>query len=189
MTFRQLEENINKWTLELEDLEKVFINQATQVNAWDQLLIKNGEKIISLHENVAAVRLDQQRLEHELDFVAAQQSELEEILKPLEASLTNTGPIDSERERVYALAENLDGQLARMGDDLKEIISHLNTSARSQDSKDPVYQIGKILNAHMDSLQWIDSNAQGVERKLQEVARLADIHRRDSERLQRSMLE
>ena len=107
MTFRQLEENINKWTLELEDLEKVFINQATQVNAWDQLLIKNGEKIISLHENVAAVRLDQQRLEHELDFVAAQQSELEEILKPLEASLSNAGPIDSERERVYAVSSRL----------------------------------------------------------------------------------
>ena len=31
-----------------------------------------------------------------------------------------------------------------MGDDLKEIISHLNTSAKSQDSKDPVYQIGKV---------------------------------------------
>ena len=42
------------------------------------------------------------------------------------------------------LAENLDGQLARMGDDLKEIISHLNTSTKTQDSKDPVYQIGKV---------------------------------------------
>ena len=31
-----------------------------------------------------------------------------------------------------------------MGEDLKEIISHLNTSAKSQDSKDPVYQIGKV---------------------------------------------
>ena len=54
-----------------------------------------------------------------------------------------------------------------MGEDLKEIISHLNTSVSSQDSKDPVYQIGKVLNAHMDSLQWIDSHAQGVERKLE----------------------
>ena len=90
---------------------------------------------------------------------------------------------------------------------MKEIISHLNTSTKTQDSKDPVYQIGKvgrphalseiellsiflqILNAHMDSLQWIDSNAQGVERKLTEVSRLAELHRRDSERLQRSMLE
>ena len=70
--FRQLEENINKWSLELEDMEKVFLNQATMVNAWDQMLIKNGAKIVSLNESVAAVRADQQRLEHELDFVASQ---------------------------------------------------------------------------------------------------------------------
>ena len=104
MTFRQLEENINKWTLELEDLEQVFINQATQVNAWDQLLIKNGDKIITLNEKVDTVRLDQQRLEHELDFVAGQQSELEEILKPLEASLSNAGHIDTEREKIYSVS-------------------------------------------------------------------------------------
>lgn len=33
----------------------------------------------------------------------------------------------------FQLAENLDGQLARMCEDLKEIISHLNTSAQAQD--------------------------------------------------------
>ena len=53
-------------------MEKVFLNQATMVNAWDQMLIKNGAKIVSLNESVAAVRADQQRLEHELDFVASQ---------------------------------------------------------------------------------------------------------------------
>lgn len=45
ITFAQLEENINKWTLELEEQEKTFINQATQINAWDRLLIANGEKV------------------------------------------------------------------------------------------------------------------------------------------------
>lgn len=190
MTFRQLEENINKWSLELEDMEKVFLNQATMVNAWDQLLIKNGAKIVSLNESVAAVRTDQQRLDHELDFVASQQAELEEALAPLEASLAAQGQtVDTERERTYALAENLDGQLARMCEDLKEIISHLNSTAKAQDSRDPVQQIGKVLNAHMDSLQWIDSSALAVERKLGEVARLAEVQKRDNERLQRSMLE
>ena len=93
-----------------------------------------------------------------------------------------------------------------MGEDLKEIISHLNTSVKSQDSKDPVYQIGKVLNAHMDSLQWIDSHAQSVERNLevrysssregsldfflsQEVSRLAELHRSDGERLKRSIID
>jgi nuclear pore complex protein Nup62 len=45
LNFCQLEESINKWTLELEEQEKVFMNQATQVNAWDRLLIGNGEKV------------------------------------------------------------------------------------------------------------------------------------------------
>ena len=31
-----------------------------------------------------------------------------------------------------------------MCEDLKEIISHLNTSAQAQDSRDPVHQIGKV---------------------------------------------
>jgi nuclear pore complex protein Nup62 len=136
MTFRQLEENINKWSLELEDMEKQFLNQATMVNGWDQMLIKNGGKIVALNESVAAVRADQQRLDHELDFVASQQAELEEALAPLEAALSASGQVgpmschhltlasclqtvDSERERTYALAESLDGQLARMSEDLK----------------------------------------------------------------------
>lgn len=45
LNFCQLEESINKWTLELEEQEKLFMNQATQVNAWDRLLIGNGEKV------------------------------------------------------------------------------------------------------------------------------------------------
>ena len=60
MSYRQLEEAINKWTLELEEQEKVFLNQATQVNAWDRLLMTNGEKIVKLHESVEKVKLDQQ---------------------------------------------------------------------------------------------------------------------------------
>lgn len=45
MNFRQLEEQINKWMLELEEQEKAFLQQATQVNAWDRLLLDNGEKV------------------------------------------------------------------------------------------------------------------------------------------------
>merc|ERR1719319_578729 len=147
------------------------------VNSWDQLLLKNGTKIVSLNESVSAVR-------------AAQQQELEEALGPLEAALQASGQtVDGERERTYALAESLDGQLARMCEDLKEIISHLNSTAKGQDSRDPVHQIGKVLNAHMDSLQWIDSSALAVERRLAEVTRLAEVQKRDNERLQRSMLE
>ena len=34
--------------LELEEQEKAFLQQATQVNAWDRLLLDNGEKVCHL---------------------------------------------------------------------------------------------------------------------------------------------
>jgi len=55
----------------LEEQEKVFVNQATQVNAWDKLLITNGEKIVSLNQEVERVKIEQQQLEHELDYVVS----------------------------------------------------------------------------------------------------------------------
>jgi len=189
MSFRQLEENINKWTLELEDTEKQFLNQASQVNAWDQLLVKNGENILELNDSVKRVRQDQQRLEHELDFVSGQQAELEEALRPLEQAMAGTTTVDTERERTYQLAESLDAQLKRMSEDLKEVISHLNSGNRGVDTQDPIAQISKILNTHMDSLQWIDSNASSIEKQLLQVSRITDIQKRDAERLQRSMAD
>ena len=65
-------------------------------------------------------------MEHELDFIKGQQSELEDALRPLEASLAGAPPPDAERERTYAMAESLDAQLQRMSDDLREVIEHLN---------------------------------------------------------------
>ena len=38
----------------------MFLNQATQVNAWDRMMVNNGEKIVSLNESVEKVKLDQQ---------------------------------------------------------------------------------------------------------------------------------
>ena len=50
MNYKQLEDKINKWMTELEDQERLFLTQATQVNAWDRLLIDNGEKV-GIQEN------------------------------------------------------------------------------------------------------------------------------------------
>lgn len=114
------------------------------MNAWDRMLVENGEKITALHKEMEKVKLDQRRLNQELDFILSQQKELEDLLCPLEESVKEqTGTIymqnaDEERERTYKLAENVDAQLKRMSQDLKEIIEHLNTSSGPADSSDPV---------------------------------------------------
>uniref|UniRef100_F6VNJ6 Nuclear pore glycoprotein p62 n=1 Tax=Ornithorhynchus anatinus TaxID=9258 RepID=F6VNJ6_ORNAN len=188
MTYAQLESLINKWSLELEDQEKHFLHQATQVNAWDRTLIENGEKITSLHREAEKVKLDQKRLDQELDFILSQQKELEDLLTPLEESVKEqSGTIylqhaDEERERTYKLAENIDAQLKRMAQDLKDIIEHLNTSGGPADTSDPLQQICKILNAHMDSLQWIDQNSALLQRKVEEVTKVCESRRKEQER-------
>ena len=48
LTFRQLEESINKWAIDLDEQEKMFLNQAASVAAWDRLLVTNGEKVLLL---------------------------------------------------------------------------------------------------------------------------------------------
>ncbi|XP_073429167.1 uncharacterized protein [Dendrobates tinctorius] len=188
MTYAQLENLINKWSLELEDQEKHFLQQATQVNAWDRTLISNGEKITALHLEMEKVKLDQKRLDQELDFILSQQKELEDLLTPLEESVKEqSGTIylqhaDEEREKTYKLAENIDAQLKRMAQDLKDVIDHLNTTAGPGDTSTPLQQICKILNAHVDSLQWIDQNSALLQRKVEQVAKECEIRRKEQER-------
>ncbi|KAM9499327.1 uncharacterized protein ACWYII_002281 isoform 2-T4 [Salvelinus alpinus] len=188
MSYAQLEGLINKWSLELEDQERHFLQQATQVNAWDRTLVENGEKITSLHREMEKVKLDQRRLDQELDFILSQQKELEDLLSPLEESVKEqSGTIymqnaDEERERTYKLAENVDAQLKRMSQDLKEIIEHLNTSCGPADTSDPLQQICKILNAHMDSLQWIDQNSVLLQRRVEDVSKLCNNRRKEQEK-------
>lgn len=176
------EESINKWTLELEEQEKVFVDQAAKVNAWDKLLISNGEKIVALNQEVEIVKIEQQQLEQELDYVVGQQKELQDCLVPLEKELASLSVSDPEREYTYRLAEDLDTQLKRMSEDLKEIIEHLNQANRTQDSSDPIVQIGKILNAHMNSLQWIDQQTALLNQKIQQIDQMHQNFRQENER-------
>ena len=50
VTYKVLEDYINKWMAELDTQEKDFLNQATQLNALDKLMIDNGEKASSLNK-------------------------------------------------------------------------------------------------------------------------------------------
>ncbi|KAF5303675.1 hypothetical protein FQA39_LY09922 [Lamprigera yunnana] len=183
LTFAQLEDTINKWTSDLEEQAKVFGNQARHLNAWDRLLIGNGEKILAVSNGLERIKHQQQQLDQDLDFVVAQQKELEDCIAPLEKDLQNIVITDVDREQTYTLAENIDTQLKQMSEDLKEIIEHLNESNKVQELSDPVSQIGKILNAHMNSLQWIDRNTSQMSAHLDEIAKMHEVNKKNHEAL------
>lgn len=180
MNFNSLEEQINKWTLELEEQEKVFTNQATQVNAWDSILLKNGEKIVDLNKAVEKVKADQVAMEQELEFITAQQAELEESILPLEQELSKIPQqIDVDRSQTYLMAETLDSQLKQMSEDLKEVIEHLNEANKLADPSCPMVQIGKILNAHFTTLQWIDDKTQSINNRLEELSKMNSLYQKE----------
>ncbi|XP_018327171.1 nuclear pore glycoprotein p62-like isoform X2 [Agrilus planipennis] len=174
LTYNQLEDAINKWTIDLEEQEKLFTNQAKQLNAWDCLLISNGEKVLQLNSNIEKVKQQQEQLDQELDFVLAQQNELESCIIPLEKELQDVPVQDIDRNETYQLAESLDSQLKQMSEDLKEVIEHLNESAKCQEMSDPISQISRILSVHMDSLQWIDRNTAQISEQLDQITKMQE---------------
>ncbi|CAG9860553.1 unnamed protein product [Phyllotreta striolata] len=179
LTFSQLEDSINKWTIDLEEQGKFFINQAKQLNAWDSLLISNGEKILNLNGSIERVKQQQQQLDQELDFVLAQQKELEELITPLEKELLEIPVTDIDRNQMYQFSEIIDSQLKQMSDDLKEIIEHINESNKSEEVSNPLTQISRIMNAHMNSLQWLDRNTAQIVSHLEQINKMQDSNRRN----------
>ncbi|XP_060532108.1 nuclear pore glycoprotein p62 [Cylas formicarius] len=179
LTFAQVEDSINKWTIDLEEQGKFFVNQAKQLNAWDSLLISNGEKILNLNSSIERVKQQQNQLDQELDFVLAQQKELEELLIPLEKELLDVPVTDFDRNQMYQFAEIIDSQLKQISDDLKEIIENINESNKDEEITNPITQISKILNSHMNSLQWIDQNTAQISSLLEEISKIEDSNRRN----------
>lgn len=190
MSYKELEETVEKWLHDLGEQEKAFLSQAVQVNTWDKQLIENGEKVTELNNEVERVKADQQRLDRELDFILSQQEELEELLTPIEAQVKSQQQqqhvqhSDVERERTYNLAENIDAQMKRMMEDLREIIERINNSnvTPNQGTDETMLQIGKILNSHMDSLQWIDQNTNQLQKRVGDVNQIMESRRVEHDR-------
>lgn len=67
------------------------------MNAWDRLLINNGDKVLTLNNSIERVKHQQQQLDQELDFVLAQQKELEDLIVPLEKELQEISVTDLDR--------------------------------------------------------------------------------------------
>ena len=74
--------------------------------------------------------------------------------------------------RRHELAENLNKQLDSTAKTLGNMIQELNAHfGPTAEPDDPVQQIVKILNAHLNSLQWIDQNAGALQNRLHSVAK------------------
>jgi len=160
MTFRQLEDHINLWLNELNILESEFHQQAQTINSWDSLLINNAMKITQINETLEKLKLDHNRIDNQLDFIISQQNEFEQLLEPLEKIKLESDKGDlgtSEREMTYNMMETVYNDLQGIGTDLQSFIRQLNEAKSNQDTRDPLASISKILNSHINALQYLEN--------------------------------
>nr|BAN20593.1 conserved hypothetical protein [Riptortus pedestris] len=181
LTFQQLEELIlNKWTAELYEQEKAFLNQATQINIWDKIINENAEKLTQLHTTMEKVRKQQTKINDDLEVIFNHQKDLESCLVPMEKEdLLSVLKADPNRKNLYSNAKKIDSQIKSMSENLKETIEHINETSRSHDTEDPVIQVGRILNAHMESLRWIDEHTARMQDYFDSLLKIHDDLRRE----------
>lgn len=182
---KTLEEMINEWSGQIDEDINQFTQMAMMVAEWDRKVSSNSEKILDLKEKVDLVEAAQSELNKNLELITAQQSQLSTVLTALEQSVekwsltVDLGPQDAERERGYALADDIDVQLNQMSNKLKEMIDRLNASQERESAKDgdhPAFQILQILDSHLNSLAWIDNTSNEL------AARLSDLQSQSARR-------
>ncbi|KAJ2724816.1 FG-nucleoporin nsp1 [Coemansia sp. Benny D115] len=198
---KTLEEIAQMWTAELTTQTRAFHTQANTVSYWDRALVQQGKRITELYEATMAVEAEQAALDQSLEHMEGQQNALQALLDTYEGRVqdivrkTTTRPAgnkgvamtaDEERDHVYSTAERLNMQLDEITRRLTALvedvngISNANAAAGEGDgqrgSADPFAQIVQILNAHLTSLEWVDSQtthlqerAKNAQRVLQEV--------------------
>lgn len=178
---RTMDEILSRWATDLSKYQKEFKEQASQVAAWDRLLVENGDKIQQLYLNTFDAEKACREVERHLVTVESQQDELEAWLDKYEGEVDAlfskqfgsgeqlAGP-DQERERTYKLAEKITERLDEMGRDLTKMIKEINdvsgTVSKGSKPDDPLSQIVRVLNGHLTQLQWIDTNAAALQAKV-----------------------
>ena len=170
MTFKQLEGYINVWLNELNQMEADFQTQSQTINSWDSLLVNNGLKITNVNENLDLLKEEYKRIDQQLDFVISQQNELEQLLEPLEKIQVDFNINDTastEREFTYSLVDTVSNDLQGIGSELQNFIKKLNETKASHDLNDPLSSIGKILNSHIDALQYIEHQISVLKRNVE----------------------
>ncbi|KAJ3790481.1 Nsp1-like C-terminal region-domain-containing protein [Lentinula aff. detonsa] len=196
---KTIEEIVNKWSNELETHVKEFNKYAAEVSVWDRALIENSNSLAAIYSHVLAAEREQAEVDQSLDHIEQQQKDLaatldtyekvtEEIFGGQGGSLRalDTGPADTERDKNYMLAADLQTHLDDLSGSLTQMIEAVNglnmpsgssnsgdpsASGNERSQEDPMGQISQILSSHLDSLQWIDAAAREIEGKITEVER------------------
>jgi hypothetical protein len=111
---------------------------------------------------------------------------LEESLKEKEkVASQQDSTADARRTEGYNLAQQVNGNLDKMNDQLEGVIGDLRKSLNSSSSSSPLMQIAEILNTHFEALQWVDQQQTSLQNRASEVMRMLQLQKINQDRFGR----
>lgn len=95
-------------------------------------------------------------------------------------------PGDAEREAMHRLTVDIMEELDAIALTVRDLVSELNKhqdGVSSNGGTDIVAQIIAVLNAHLDSLMYLDESSGTLQKRLTDVSRAVEVISRDSDRM------
>lgn len=200
-----LDEVVNKWTEEVADLTVQFEKGAQMVSKWDRAIVSNEDKIRALHRDAQSLQIGHKELSDNMDVILSQQTELHKLLDALEldverkigSAISKPGPAgsyggnskvqgDVEREAMHRLSIEVMEELDTMVLKIRDLVVELNKGSGisgGDRTGDTVSQIISVLNAHLDSLQYLDETSSALQKRVTDVQRACEMATRESERM------
>jgi len=95
----------------------------------------------------------------------------------------NLQPADFEREKSYQMVEDVNEQLNSMSLTTTDLLQKLNSVYSDVDQENTLAQIVTIMNAHLNSLMWIDHTSSTLQSRLLEAKRIVKTREIEQDRL------
>jgi len=141
--------------------------------------LKKSSQVIQLQKDVARVFEAQKLMDSTLEKIKTQQQTMATTLSQVESGINTAmqevggfnlqNPEMKARSDVYKMAETVNDNLNSLHERLQNKVKQLNEEENSSEDADPASTIVKILNNHMQSLQWIEKKSKELSATVNQI--------------------
>lgn len=185
-----LNEIIKKWQKAVPVQKRIFDEQVIRVATWEKQIRESKKDEQELKNRCDELKIYRDDINGKCMEIKKNQSILEKELNDLDESLSRIidqeadsmmmldNGDDYDRERTYAMVEELDLHLQHMENNLKNIIKNFNQTRDSNlndenANNNPVLKIVQILNIHHNNLCWLESKSTQALNEIKEIKDLS----------------
>ena len=192
---KTVEEILSQWSTDLDRHVSSFLDQSLLLQQWDEQLLSNADAIAAIQQQAADIQAKQAAINRAIDVCDSEQKELNAHLAQLEATLdtlpaNSAADDDISRRETYQLAEEVDAHLSTLSSALGQTIATLNERVGGVKGRGGagtgvadngggsggvglMGQLTDILNVHLQSLQWLEAEAESMELALERATQQA----------------